>query len=125
ADVELPAVPGAAQELALARHAIVAWPVGLHEADHPALAQLRALVRAAVGEGVVLSAHIEEPDLAPHRFHDLGSAGLDLARLVQDAAAYFSPYNARALSPKSMVFCLAFSFSLANTCAGSSKSQCG
>src|SRR6266550_851653 len=71
ADVELPAVPGAGQDLAwtvvldLARHARPRQPPGL------ALAQRAALVRAAVAQGEVLPAQVEDADRAPAHLDDL------------------------------------------------------
>src|SRR5690606_4227618 len=96
ADLELPAVPGAAQELAAARHLILAGAVGLHEARDPSLAQLRAHVRAAVGEREVLAAHVEETDLAPQGGDDLAGAGRNLVRPGEHAPGHARPYNARA-----------------------------
>src|SRR5262249_418011 len=122
---ELPAVPRAADELAPAHQLVLAGLAGLHQPDDPALAQLGTHVRAAVGERVVLPADVEDADLAAHGGDDLAGARLDLPRLRPNASAHARPYNARALSLSSMAFCSAASFSLANTWAGSSKSQCG
>src|SRR5205085_5132787 len=48
ADVELPAVPGAAQEFLVAGQPIVAGSLGLHQRDDAALAQRTAGVRTAI-----------------------------------------------------------------------------
>src|SRR4029079_16820370 len=50
ADVELPAVPGAADDLARAGVAVVARPVRFHEAGLPALAHAAELRRAPAGQ---------------------------------------------------------------------------
>ena len=50
ANLELPAVPRAAQKLLMARQPVMAGSVGLHQRDDLALAQRSALMRAAVGQ---------------------------------------------------------------------------
>src|SRR4029450_13389832 len=59
ADVEFPAVPGAADDLARTGVAIVAGSVRFHEPGLLALKQAAAAVRAAVVEGEELAAQIE------------------------------------------------------------------
>src|SRR5262245_50665043 len=91
ANVELPAVPGAAEELAGARQAIVAGPAGGDQGDDHAAAQLGAFVRAAVRQGEVLATDVEEADLAAHHLHDLAGAGLNLARPRHHTPAHGRP----------------------------------
>src|SRR5262249_7193681 len=98
ADVELPAVPGAAQKLVGPRQAVVSGPVGLHQRDDAALTERAALVRAAVGEREIFAAEIEDAELAAGRGHDLAAAGRDLARPRDDLTLHERPYNALALS---------------------------
>src|SRR5262249_15282935 len=64
ADVELPAVPGAADELPWTREAILPRRLGQRQADDHAAAQLGALMWTAVGQGEIVPAQLEEADLA-------------------------------------------------------------
>src|ERR1051326_4203421 len=80
ADVELPAVPRAAQEFPVAIEAIVAGPVGLNERPDTALAERAALMRAAVGEREIFPADIEHADLAAGDTDQLAPAGRHVAR---------------------------------------------
>src|SRR5262245_18823312 len=61
-DVELPAVPGAADDLARARIAVAAGLVGLHRTGLPPGEQAAAAVRAAVVQREELAAEIEHHD---------------------------------------------------------------
>src|SRR5262249_21564812 len=77
-DLELPAVPRAAQELALPRDPVFAGAVGLHEPDHRALAQSAARMRAAVGKRVERAVDVEHADVAALDGHALARAGRNL-----------------------------------------------
>src|SRR5262245_2736457 len=79
ADVEFPAVPGAADNLARAGIAIVAGPVRYHEPGLLALKQAAAAVRAAVVEGEELAAQIEHDDRAAIDLRELARAGRNVA----------------------------------------------
>src|SRR5262245_51211031 len=78
-DVEFPAVPGAADDLARAGVAIVAGPVRFHEPGLLALKQAAAAVRAAVVEGEELAAQIEHDDRAAIDLRELARAGRNVA----------------------------------------------
>src|SRR5688500_4431162 len=59
AQVVFPAVPGAADDLAVARVAVLAGPRGLDQPYELALAQTGALVRATIEQGEELALHVE------------------------------------------------------------------
>src|SRR5207245_11481173 len=65
ADVELPAVPGAADDLAELGIFDLAGIAGLREPDQRALAQRGALMRAAVQEAEELALDVEDRDRPP------------------------------------------------------------
>src|SRR5262249_52899571 len=107
ADVELPAVPRAANELAGLRDLVGSSPVRSSQDHDHAPAQLGAHVRAAVGDGEVLSVDVEQADLAAHGGDDLAGAGRHIAGFGQDAAAHARPYTLLALSRNTLAFCSA------------------
>ena len=80
ADVEFPAVPGAADDLALAAVFVLAGGAGGDEAGELADAERAALVGAAVAEGEVFAAEVEDADGAPGDLDDFAPAGGDFAR---------------------------------------------
>src|SRR5215831_12217695 len=90
-DIELPAVPGATDELPRTRQAIFPGRARLRQADDHASAQLGALVRTAVGQGKIFAADIEEADLAAACADNLAAARLDLAGARNDLAAHCRP----------------------------------
>src|SRR3569832_2649024 len=61
-DVELPAVPGAADDLAFARVGVVARIGGLQEAGHCASGETATIVRALVEQGEVVDTNNEYDD---------------------------------------------------------------
>src|SRR5262245_64553050 len=77
--VELPAVPGAAQDLALSLEGVVAGPVRAHETGGRAKAERAGLVWAAVEDGVVPAADVEDADRTAVDFDQLAAAVGDLA----------------------------------------------
>src|SRR6185312_7745549 len=79
ADVELPAVPGATDDLARAGVAVVARPVRFHETGLLALAQAAAAMRTAVVEREELAAEIEHHDGAPVHLREPAGAGRNVA----------------------------------------------
>ena len=64
-DVELPAVPGAADDLAEFGIFDLAGVARLREPDQRALAQRRALMRAAVHQAEILALDVEDRDRPP------------------------------------------------------------
>src|SRR5262249_7874385 len=99
ADVEFPAMPGAAHEFALAGDAVGAGTARSHEADHPALAHRPAAaplalarrpagVRAAVGKREECAVDVEHADLTALDGDELLFARLDLARGGDDVTAH-------------------------------------
>src|SRR5439155_11353477 len=79
-DVELPAVPGAGQDLARARVLELARHPRLEQPPRPALAERAALVRAAVPQREELPFQIEDADRAPRHLDDLASPRRNLLR---------------------------------------------
>src|SRR5438045_6734759 len=65
ADVELPAVPGAANDLAEFGVFDLARILRLREPDQRALAQRRALMRATVHQAEILALDVEDRDRPP------------------------------------------------------------
>src|SRR5262249_37673939 len=124
ADVVLPAMPGAAQELAPARQAIVAGAIRQHERADLAEAQRAAGVRAAVGERKEFAVEIEDADLASADADDPAGAGRDIAGPRDDLPAHGRPYSALAFSSSTRALSASDALNR-NTCCGSSKSQCG
>src|SRR5580704_16248121 len=80
AHVELPAVPRAADDLALPRVAVLAGLAGLDQAGQAAFAQAAALMRAAVGKREELALDVEHRDLAALDVDELAGAGWKLAQ---------------------------------------------
>src|SRR5262249_29035731 len=78
-EIELPAVPGAAQDLALSLEGVVAAPGRAHEASGRAEAERTGLVWAAVEDGVVPAADVEDADRTALDFYQLAAAVGDLA----------------------------------------------
>src|SRR5580692_8190184 len=78
-DVELPAVPRAAQHLAVPLQPVFAGPVGREAAQDRADAQWRTFVRAAVDQCVEFILHIEDADLASGDGDDFAGTRRDLA----------------------------------------------
>ena len=74
-DVELPLVPGAFDDFALAGVGHAGRAVGQDKGAQAADAKRAGLVRADVAEGVVVAAEIENTDLPPIDGHDLAAAG--------------------------------------------------
>src|SRR3569832_861013 len=86
-DVELPAVPGAADDLAFARIGVVAWIGGLQEASHRACGETAPVMGAFVEQGEVVAPNIEDDDGATidvdqtaRARREVGSRGDDMAR---------------------------------------------
>src|SRR6185436_20151924 len=113
-----------AQEFLMPRQFVMAGPVGLDQRDDLALAQRPALMRAAVGQREILAVQIEPADLAAVHVDDLALARRDLDRAGDDLTLHGRPYNALALSRKTLAFCASVMANL-KVCCGSSKSQCG
>src|SRR6185437_8480635 len=90
ADVELPAVPRAAQHLALPYQAELAGTIRLGETDEHATAQRRALVRAAIYQREMLAADVEHADLAALHRDDLAVPRRDLAHAGDDMPGHRS-----------------------------------
>src|SRR5919106_6924620 len=63
AEIELPAVPGAADDLAAAVIAVAAGLVGFDQADQLAAAKAAALMRAAIEQREVLALDVEDDDV--------------------------------------------------------------
>ena len=91
--VELPAVPGTTEDLALARPEIFAGAArgALWCLSQAALAEGRALMGAAIAEGIVGSVHIEHADRATVNLHDFARARRDLRRSPPDAPPSTQP----------------------------------
>ena len=84
AHVELPAMPRAADDLALARIAVLAGLARLDQPSETALAQAAALMRAAVGEREELALDVEHGDLTAADVDELARAGRKLAHIRND-----------------------------------------
>src|SRR5206468_12951524 len=79
ADVELPAVPRAAQDLALARVDVFPRLGRLQQPGQHAVAQAAALMRAAVEQAEILAADVEDRDRPTLHRDQLARARRDLA----------------------------------------------
>src|SRR3984957_6596088 len=78
ADIELPAMPRATDDLALARILVLPRLVGLDEPGQDALAHRAALMRAAVEQAEELAAEIEHRDRTAAHGHQLPAARWNL-----------------------------------------------
>src|SRR5262245_26992982 len=88
ADDELPAVPGAAQELALARDAVLARTARLREPDDAPFAHRPAGMRTSVRQREEFAADVENADLAAFDSDELLFARLQLISRGDDMAAH-------------------------------------
>src|SRR5262249_35825593 len=88
ADIEFPAMPGAAQQLPFAREAVLARLGRLGQTDDAPFAQRGTLVRAPVRERVERAVHVEAADLAPARRDKLAGTGRDVAALRDNVPAH-------------------------------------
>src|SRR6202043_2770409 len=75
ANVELPGMPGATDDLALPGIAVIARLRRFEEAGEPAMGEASALVRAAVVEGEELAVDVEDDDRPVADRHELATAG--------------------------------------------------
>src|SRR5262245_16971657 len=150
ADVELPGMPGTADDLTGARILIVAGSRRCDSTREFAARQAATLMRALIGECEELALDIENNDVAPCHLHqlsrprrDLGGSGDDVAGhgLVLtlggwrnwlpsplpcggDEKHYLSRYTARPLSAR-IWWCRSCDRPAGKARKGSSKSQCG
>src|SRR5436305_13756266 len=99
ADVELPGVPGTADDLAAADVVVMPGLVRQHEAGEIALAQAAAAMRTAVRQREELAAEVEHDDGAAVGADQLAAARRDFARGRDDVLFRHqsSRYSARAL----------------------------
>src|ERR1051326_7992193 len=74
-DVEFPAVPGTAQDLAVAAVPIDPWLGGFDETDQSSLGKIAALMRAAVEQGEQFAVDVEDHDGAAVAIDQLTAAG--------------------------------------------------
>src|SRR5262249_11526379 len=88
ADVEFPAMPGAAQELAAPRIAVVAGHRRFDQRGDRALAEAAALMRAAVEQPVEFTLEVEDDDRAALHGDQLAGARRDLAEDGDDMARH-------------------------------------
>src|SRR5215472_8433476 len=97
AHVELPAMPGAAQELADAG-ALVDTGLGRGQARHAGgLVERRAFMRAAVQQREELAIDMEHDDVAAVDADHLVAARRDVRGTRDDVTGHYSLYTARAL----------------------------
>src|SRR5260364_240887 len=99
-ELELPAVPGAAQEFPVAFEAIVAGTRGLRDAGDDAGADPRAAMRTAVQQRMQPSVDVEQCDLAAVDEGGPARARRQFVGGTDDVAAHDRRYNAIALSLK-------------------------
>src|ERR1051326_4559745 len=78
--VEFPAVPGTAQDLAVAAVPIDPWLGGFDETDQSSLGKIAALMRAAVEQGEQFAVDVEDHDGAAVDIDQLTAAGRQLPR---------------------------------------------
>src|SRR6185437_4520940 len=88
AHVELPAVPRAAQDLALARKAVGSGLARFHQAAEHALGERSALMRAAVEHAEELAADVEDGDRAALDGDQFARHGRDFPRRGHDVLAH-------------------------------------
>src|SRR5207302_9648221 len=125
-EVELPAMPGAAKDLAVARPEVFTGSGGKGHAFDAAEAERAALVRAAIAQGVEGAVDVEDADGAALDIDDLPAAGGHIGNQADDVACHqtsVSPYNSRAFCSKMRWRMESGSFGKA--VRGQSKSQCG
>ena len=100
ADIEFPAVPGAADDFAEPGIFDVAGIGRLREPDQRAFAQRRALMRAAVQQAEELALDVEDRDRALIDGEELARARRQLVHRGDDMSGHIilaSPYSFRAL----------------------------
>ena len=88
ADVELPAVPGAAQDFALAGVADVAGEIGFGKPDQRAFAERRALVRTAIEQAKEFALHIEDGDWTVFENEEFARPRRQFAHRGNDVTSY-------------------------------------
>src|ERR1700752_3657834 len=87
-DIELPAVPGAAQHFSMPGQAIFARAVGGEAAEDGPKTQRRPFMGAAIHQRVEFTMHVEYADLAAGYCDDLARAGSDLIGGGDDVARH-------------------------------------
>src|SRR5690606_18534325 len=99
--VELPAVPGAAQDFIGPGKAVLARLVRLDQADQTPFAKAAALVGAAVQNAEQLAVDVEDGDRAALDGDELATAGRQVPNRGDDVATHLArPYTFRAFSKK-------------------------
>ena len=88
AQVELPAVPRAADDLVAARNLVLAGPRRRHQPGLTTVAQRAALVRAAVSTAKYSPPTLNTPDGAAADLDDLPLAGRDIVHSSDDVAGH-------------------------------------
>src|SRR5262249_13788867 len=88
ADVELPGMPGTADDLTGSRILILAWLGGRDGACEFAARQAPALVRALVGECEEFALDVENDDVASRHVHQLARPRRDLGGCGDDVAGH-------------------------------------